>query len=82
MSFGSTEDLGYDSSITRVAIPLTDGPVRERIQYDYKIDGETYRTVECLSSFRASRIISPATRVWTVRKLGDEKKQECALKDF
>ncbi len=40
MSFGSTEDLGYDSSITRVAIPLTDGPVRERIQYDYKIDGE------------------------------------------
>ncbi|PBK89243.1 hypothetical protein ARMGADRAFT_970273, partial [Armillaria gallica] len=82
LSFGSTEDLGYDSSITRVAVPLTDGPTRYRIQYDYAIDGETYRTVECLSSFRASRIISPATRVWTVRKLGDEKKQECALKDF
>ncbi len=82
MSFGSTEDLGYDSSITSVAIPLTDGPTRYRIQYDYVIDGETYRTVECLNSFRASRIISPATRVWTVRKLGDEIQQEYALKDF
>ncbi|PBK89234.1 hypothetical protein ARMGADRAFT_1083778 [Armillaria gallica] len=82
LSFGSTEDLGYDSSITSVAIPLTDGPTRYRIQYDYVIDGETYRTVECLSSFRASRIISPATRVWTVRKLGDEIQQEYALKDF
>ncbi|PBK58250.1 hypothetical protein ARMSODRAFT_900654, partial [Armillaria solidipes] len=67
MSFGSTEDLGYDSSITRVAIPLTGSPARYRIQYEYAIDGETYRTVECLSSFRASGIISRATRVWTVR---------------
>ncbi|KAK0440759.1 hypothetical protein EV421DRAFT_2036642 [Armillaria borealis] len=82
MSFGSTEDLGYDSSITRVAIPLTGGPAGSRIQYDYAIDGETYRTVECLSSFRASGIMSRATRVWTVRKLGDWKKRECALKDF
>ncbi|KAK0245204.1 hypothetical protein EDD85DRAFT_963921 [Armillaria nabsnona] len=82
MSFGSTEDLGYDSSITRIAIPLTDGTIRYRIQYDYAIYGQTYRTVEYLSSFRASRIISPATRVWIVRKLGDEKKHQYALKDF
>ncbi|KAK0475131.1 hypothetical protein IW261DRAFT_1647127 [Armillaria novae-zelandiae] len=82
MSFGSTEALGYDSSITRVAVPLTGDPARFRIQYDYVIDGETYRTVECLSSFRASGIISRATRVWTVRKLGDKTKQEWALKDF
>ncbi|KAK0440753.1 hypothetical protein EV421DRAFT_2020203 [Armillaria borealis] len=82
MSFGSTEDLGYDLSITRVAIPLPGDPDPYRIQYDYVIDGETYRTVECLSSFRASGIISRATRVWTVRKLGDWKKQEYALKDF
>ncbi|KAK0468065.1 uncharacterized protein EV420DRAFT_444285 [Desarmillaria tabescens] len=81
MSFGSTEDLGYDSSITRVAVPLKASPARYRIQYDYLIDGETYRTVECLSSFRASYISSRATRVWTVRKLGDRKNQECALKD-
>ncbi|KAK0245211.1 hypothetical protein EDD85DRAFT_963961, partial [Armillaria nabsnona] len=81
LSFGSTEDLGYDSSITRVAVPLAGGPAHYRIQYDYVIDGQTYRTVECLSSFRASGIISRATRVWTVRKLGDKTKQEYALKD-
>ncbi|KAK0432348.1 uncharacterized protein EV420DRAFT_1490010 [Desarmillaria tabescens] len=76
MSFVSTEQLGYDFTITRVAVPLKASPARYRIQYDYLIDGETYRTVECLSSFRASRILSRATRVWTVRKLGDRKKQQ------
>ncbi|KAK0197924.1 hypothetical protein F5146DRAFT_1116901 [Armillaria mellea] len=82
MSFGSTEDLGYDSSITRVAVPLTESSASYRIQYDYAIGGGKYRTVKCLSSFRASGIISRATRVWTVRKLGDKTKQEYALKDF
>ncbi|KAK0232688.1 hypothetical protein IW262DRAFT_1303335 [Armillaria fumosa] len=83
ISFGSTEALGYDSSITRVAVPLTGSLASSyRIKYDCVIDGETYRTVECLSSFRASGIVSRATRVWTVRKLGDKTKQEWALKDF
>ncbi|KAK0200485.1 hypothetical protein DFS33DRAFT_161632 [Desarmillaria ectypa] len=81
MSFGCTEQLGYDSTITRVAVPLK-AEARYCIQYDYRINGETYRTVECLSSFRASGILSRATRVWSVRKLGDQTCPECALKDF
>ncbi|PBK77621.1 hypothetical protein ARMSODRAFT_1010272 [Armillaria solidipes] len=68
--------------IVEEAEALLNCGLNNRIQYDYIIDGETYRTVECLSSVRASSILSHATRVWSVRKLSDEMFPECALKAF
>ncbi|KAG7448240.1 uncharacterized protein BT62DRAFT_1074735 [Guyanagaster necrorhizus] len=45
MSFGSLEDLGYDTSTVRIAIPIDNGE-KYRIQYDYLIGDEVCRTVE------------------------------------
>ncbi|KAK0190699.1 hypothetical protein F5146DRAFT_1137526 [Armillaria mellea] len=81
LSFATAEELGYDMSVTRVAYPLAANSSAHAIQYDYHIGGNTYRTVECLSSFRASGLVSRATRVWTVCQLDDKKHRKCALKD-
>ncbi|KAK0480485.1 hypothetical protein EDD18DRAFT_1363656 [Armillaria luteobubalina] len=81
LSFATAEELGYDMSVTRVAYPLAAKPSELTIQYDYRTGGGTYRTVECLSSFRASGLLSRATRVWTVCQLNDKKHRKCALKD-
>ncbi|KAK0216129.1 hypothetical protein IW262DRAFT_1398178 [Armillaria fumosa] len=81
LSFATAEELGYDMSVTRVAYPLAANPSEHAIQYDYRIGGGTYRTVECLSSFRASGFLSRATRVWTVCQINDKKHRKCALKD-
>ncbi|KAK0243020.1 hypothetical protein EDD85DRAFT_313071 [Armillaria nabsnona] len=66
LSFATPEELGYDMSVTRVAYPVDDDPSGYTIQYDYRVGENTYRTIECLSSFRASGLLSRATRVWTV----------------
>ncbi|KAK0486226.1 hypothetical protein IW261DRAFT_1416033 [Armillaria novae-zelandiae] len=81
LSFAKPEELGYDMSVTRVAYPLAENPSEHAIQYDYCIDGKTYRTVKCLSSFRASGLLSRATRVWTVCQIKEEGHPLCALKD-
>ncbi|KAK0230517.1 hypothetical protein IW262DRAFT_1306647, partial [Armillaria fumosa] len=81
LSFATTEELGYDLSVTRVAYPLVASPSEHTIQYDYHIGGDTYRTMECLSSFRASGLPSRATRVWTVCQINDKKHSKYALKD-
>ncbi|PBL02809.1 hypothetical protein ARMGADRAFT_273017 [Armillaria gallica] len=81
LSFATAEELGYDMSITRVAYPLAANPSEHIIQYDYHIGGDTYRTVKCLSSFRASCVPSRATRVWTVCRINDPKHPQRALKD-
>ncbi|KAK0499820.1 hypothetical protein EDD18DRAFT_1152744 [Armillaria luteobubalina] len=81
LSFATAEELGYDMSVTRVAYPLTTNSSKHAIQYDYQIGSDTYRTVECLSSFRASGLLSRATRVWTVCQINDKKHRRCALKD-
>ncbi|KAK0453895.1 hypothetical protein EV421DRAFT_1767130 [Armillaria borealis] len=81
LSFATAEELGYDMSVTRVAYPLAANPSEHIIQYDYHIGGKTYRTVKCLSSFRASGLLSRATRVWTVCQINDKKHPTCALKD-
>ncbi|KAK0194219.1 hypothetical protein F5146DRAFT_1184019 [Armillaria mellea] len=81
LSFATAEDLGYDLSVTRVAYPLATNPSEHSIQYDYRVGGDTYRTVKCLSSFRASGLLSRATRVWTVCQINDENHPQYALKD-
>ncbi len=81
LSFATAEELGYDLSVTRVAYPLAANSSEHAIQYDYHIGGNTYRTVKCLSSFRASGLLSRATRVWTVCQINDKKHSKCALKD-
>ncbi|KAK0491267.1 hypothetical protein IW261DRAFT_1436697 [Armillaria novae-zelandiae] len=81
LSFATTEELGYDLSVTRVAYPLPANPSEHTIQYDYHIGGKTYRTVECLSSFRASGLLSRATRVWTAYQINDPQHRKRALKD-
>ncbi|KAK0499818.1 hypothetical protein EDD18DRAFT_1249829 [Armillaria luteobubalina] len=81
LSFATTEELGYDMSVTRVAYPHPENPSEHAIQYDYHIGGKTYRTVECLSSFRASGLLSRATRVWTVYQIDDPQHRKRALKD-
>ncbi|KAK0195828.1 hypothetical protein F5146DRAFT_951483 [Armillaria mellea] len=81
LSFATAEELGYDVSVTRVAYPLASNPSEHTIQYDYLICGKTYRTVKCLSSFRASSLLSRATRVWTVCQIKEEGQPLCALKD-
>ncbi|KAK0190707.1 hypothetical protein F5146DRAFT_1000692 [Armillaria mellea] len=81
LSFATAEELGYDMSVTRVAYPLAANSSAHAIQYDYHIGGNTYRTVECLSSFRASGLLSRATRVWTVCQIDDKNHRKCALKD-
>ncbi|KAK0206729.1 hypothetical protein DFS33DRAFT_1316735 [Desarmillaria ectypa] len=81
LSFATEEELGYDLSVTRVAYPLDENPSVHTIQYDYRVGENTYRTIECLSSFRASGLLSRATRVWRVRQLNDPEYRECALKD-
>ncbi|KAK0190693.1 hypothetical protein F5146DRAFT_1045365 [Armillaria mellea] len=81
LSFATTEELGYDMSVTRVAYPLAANSSAHTIQYDYHIGGNTYRTVDCLSSFRASGLLSRATRVWTVCQINEEGHPQYALKD-
>ncbi|KAK0461953.1 uncharacterized protein EV420DRAFT_1330968 [Desarmillaria tabescens] len=81
LSFATEEELGYDLSVTRIAYPLDENPSAHTIQYDYRVGENTYRTIECLSSFRASGLLSRATRVWRVRQLNDPDHRECALKD-
>ncbi|KAK0226339.1 hypothetical protein IW262DRAFT_1457573 [Armillaria fumosa] len=81
LSFATPEELGYDMSVSRVAYPLAENPSEHAIQYEYRIDGKTYRTVKCLSSFRASGLLSRATRVWTVCKIKEKGHPLCALKD-
>ncbi|KAK0440942.1 uncharacterized protein EV420DRAFT_1769154 [Desarmillaria tabescens] len=41
----------------------------------------TYRTVECLSSFRTNSVATRATRVWKAFQLNDPQYRERALKD-
>ncbi|KAK0499828.1 hypothetical protein EDD18DRAFT_1442434 [Armillaria luteobubalina] len=81
LSFGTAEELGYDMSIDRVAYPLAKDSSEYTIQYQYRVGEKTYRTIECLSSFRASGLLSRATRVWRVFQLDDPDHQERALKD-
>ncbi|KAK0491261.1 hypothetical protein IW261DRAFT_77791 [Armillaria novae-zelandiae] len=81
LSFATTEELGYDLSVTRVAYPLAANSSKHIIQYNYHIGGSTYRTVDCLSSFRASGLLSRATRVWAVCQINNKKHPKYALKD-
>ncbi|KAG7449398.1 uncharacterized protein BT62DRAFT_929364 [Guyanagaster necrorhizus] len=81
LSFAMEEELGYDLSITRVAYFPHENPSAHTIQYDYSIGSNTYRTIKCLSSFRASGLLSRATRVWKVFQLNDPQYRECVLKD-
>ncbi|KAK0190451.1 hypothetical protein F5146DRAFT_1223342 [Armillaria mellea] len=81
LSFATAEELGYDMSVGRVAYPLTTDSSEYTIQYDYRVGEKTYRTIDCLSSFRAKGLVSRATRVWRVFQLGHPCQQEYALKD-
>ncbi|KAK0461954.1 uncharacterized protein EV420DRAFT_1665595 [Desarmillaria tabescens] len=61
LSFATEEEPGYDLSVTRIAYPLDENPSAHIIQYDYRVGENTYRTIECLTSFRASGLLS---NVW------------------
>ncbi|PBK72941.1 hypothetical protein ARMSODRAFT_1015763 [Armillaria solidipes] len=65
MSFGSSQDLGYDTSVVRLAVPID---TNKKKQYDYV--GNTYQTLECFSPLQPSGLSFRATRAWKVRKLG------------
>ncbi|KAK0494825.1 hypothetical protein EDD18DRAFT_1076530, partial [Armillaria luteobubalina] len=81
LSFATAEELGYDMSVTCVAYPLAANPSEHAIQYDYRIGDKTYRTVNCLSLFRASGLLSRATRVWAVCQIEEEGHPLCVHKD-
>ncbi|KAK0211957.1 hypothetical protein IW262DRAFT_344149 [Armillaria fumosa] len=82
--FASLKDLGFDPTVRRVAVPLqesSENDTQYTIQYDYHVGGHVYRTVECLSSFRAAGLISRGSRVWKVYRVGDPEDKYYALKD-
>ncbi|KAK0470890.1 hypothetical protein IW261DRAFT_1671976 [Armillaria novae-zelandiae] len=82
--FASLKDLGFDPTVRRVAVPLqgsSENDVQYMIQYDYHVGSHVYRTVECLSSFRATGLISRGSRVWKVYRVGDPEDKYYALKD-
>ncbi|PBK71531.1 hypothetical protein ARMSODRAFT_859645, partial [Armillaria solidipes] len=71
LAFASLQDLGFDPTVRRVAIPIQESAKNEvqyAIQYDYHIGGQVYRTVDSLSSPRAN-LISRGGRVWKVRRV-------------
>ncbi|KAK0433467.1 hypothetical protein EV421DRAFT_1718641 [Armillaria borealis] len=83
LAFASLQNLGFDPTVRRVAIPIQESAENElqyAIQYDYHIGGQVYRTVDSLSSPRAN-IISRGGRVWKVRRVGDQEDKYYALKD-
>ncbi len=82
--FASLKDLGFDPTVRRVAVPLQESPgnnTQYAIQYDYHVGSHVYRTVECLSTFRAAGLISRGSRVWKVYRVGDPEDKYYALKD-
>ncbi|KAK0443347.1 uncharacterized protein EV420DRAFT_1277980 [Desarmillaria tabescens] len=82
--FSSLEDLGFDPTVQRVAVPVQESSgnnTQYKIQYDYHVGRQVYRTVECLSSFRAAGLISRGSRVWKVYRVGDPEDKYYALKD-
>ncbi|TDL13943.1 hypothetical protein BD410DRAFT_779079 [Rickenella mellea] len=85
LSIASIEELGYDSSMERIAI---DGVEQFHItvtSHDKSHPRRTYQTVDWITNSNADYVIGRGTRVWRVRELdantGELGKLDYALKD-
>ncbi|KAK0201097.1 hypothetical protein DFS33DRAFT_1104419 [Desarmillaria ectypa] len=82
-AFTSLQDLGFDPTIQRVAIPIQESAktvVQYAIRYGCYIGGQVYRTMDTPSPPRAS-LISRDGWVWKVHRVGDLEDKYYALKD-
>ncbi|KAK0197923.1 hypothetical protein F5146DRAFT_1116900 [Armillaria mellea] len=86
---GNAAQMMYADPCRRFMFGMTIANTTTRLWYFSRAMVLVSKPFNFISEYRhiihyivSSGIISHATRVWTVRKLGDEKRQEYALKDF